>query len=188
MRDGCWPMWTRPRCESLLNQMWDCTCTVDVRELRHAQNENEKLKKKVKEAEGEYNKIKNDNVAYHYIANVLEQNDHDSLEHMKRTHTVEQIINIQVLLLSQCTRLPGCSRLAVRACCSSSRLMWGQAKTLTWRTKQYTNLSKQVSELKYQQVTAVLTSNCASTMTSCMHCRSVQCLRQSARCVYADLL
>merc|ERR1712086_535345 len=85
-----------------------------------AKNENEKLKKKVKEAEGEYNKIKNDNVAYHYIANVLEQNDHDSLEHMKRTHTVEQIINIQ-------------------------------AKTLTWRTKQYTNLSKQVSELKYQQ-------------------------------------
>ena len=66
----------------------------------HVQNENEKLKKKVKEAEGEYNKIKNDNVAYHYIANVLEQNNHDSLEHMKRTHTVEQIINIQVLLLS----------------------------------------------------------------------------------------
>jgi len=74
-------------------------------DIDKAQIENQNLKKKLKETQGEYTKIQSDQVAYHYIANVLEQENHDSLDHLLRTHTTEQVVNIQAKALTWRTKV-----------------------------------------------------------------------------------
>eukprot|EP00656_Telonema_subtile_P008570 TRINITY_DN14001_c0_g1_i2.p2 TRINITY_DN14001_c0_g1~~TRINITY_DN14001_c0_g1_i2.p2 ORF type:complete len:107 (-),score=45.02 TRINITY_DN14001_c0_g1_i2:716-1036(-) len=103
--------------------------------------ETERLRKQHKEVSEQYSKMQHQMASYKYIADVLDQGEDDSLEHMKRTHSLEQIVDIQ-------------------------------AKTLTWRNKEFKKAAAELQRQKQLQAQAVArqVQQVRSLLRNCVTC------------------